>query len=46
MMWINNPELLREVHAERVRRVSELPKLHRQLRVINPIEDDAPATVR
>jgi len=46
MMWINNPELLREIHAERVRRVSERPKLRRRLQVIDAIEHDAPATVR
>lgn len=46
MMWINNPEMLREVHAERVRRVSEQPRLRRRLRVVDPTSEDAPATVR
>jgi hypothetical protein len=46
MMWINNPEILREIHAERVRRVSQQPRLRRRLRVVDPGTEDAPGTVR
>ncbi len=43
MLWTNNPEILRELHAERVRQVSEGTRVQRPRLKLVAMEAEAEA---